>query len=162
MHESRPSRPWLILNVGRKFPALARQRAVITVHSSAMRKLLVIALLGLSATIARGEEAPATNMRQKLLSKVLESAPVASPEKKAEDKGHADSTVIEMEAFTVVESTRARDPQPAVESEKEKIKAEHFSILKGGTIYRKDVGKVRAEVGGWYEVGSWRFLRVSW
>jgi hypothetical protein len=126
-----------------------------------MRKLLVIALLGLSATIALGEEAPPTNMRQKLLVKVLGSAPAASPEKKTEDKGEADTIVIKMEAFTVVESTRARDLQSPVEREKEKIQDEQFSIFKGGTIYRKDVGKVRTEVGGWYEAGSWRFLRIS-
>lgn len=124
-----------------------------------MRKPLVIALLVLSAASVRGEEATPTTMRQKLSAKVLASVPAAAVEKKAEEPVPAEGTVVKMEAFTVVESARARALHSAINREKDKIEAEQFSVSKGGTIYK---GK-RVELGGWWDnTTGWQFMRISW
>jgi lipoprotein-anchoring transpeptidase ErfK/SrfK len=77
---------------------------------------------------------------------------------KKEETKEPDAQVVTMEAFTVVESKRSRELEKKIESENEKMKAEKFSITKGGTIWKKG----RVELGAWGARGGINFFKLSW
>jgi len=39
---------------------------------------------------------------------------------------------------------------------------DHFTLFKGGSIYRLDLGRLRIEVGTWGTVGGINLLKFSW
>lgn len=126
-----------------------------------MRTLLLLAAV--AAVAARGEEARSDTIRQKLHAKLMEAFPTALPEKPVEEKKEDPLPPILMKAVIVSESQSVRDLTAWVERERRQREAERFNLVDGGTIYRKDLGKVRAEVGGWYSPKQgWSFLRFSW
>lgn len=77
---------------------------------------------------------------------------------KNEETKEPEPGVVTMERFTVVESMRARQFEQKIERDNEKRRAEKFSIIKGGTIWKKG----RIEIGGWGAPGGINFLKYSW
>jgi hypothetical protein len=83
----------------------------------------------------------------------------AVTQKKDETKDkEPDAQVVTMEPFTVVESKRSRELEAKIESDNEKMRAEKFTITKGGTIWKKG----RIEFGTWGARGGINFLKLSW
>ena len=120
----------------------------------------------LAAVPVRGEEPGAATVRQKLHAKIMESVPPPPPAKpsgeKKEDEDAAGSVVV-MKPFVVSESKSDRNVAAAMARESQKEKEEKFSLAKGGTLYRKDIGNRRIEIGGWWTAGKgWEFLKISW
>ncbi len=76
----------------------------------------------------------------------------------ATQKKEVDVPVVTMARFTVTESRRSRQLEEEIKSENEKMKAEQFTITKGGTIWKK--GQV--ELGVWYTPSGIKFLKYSW
>ncbi len=125
-----------------------------------MKALLL--LVTLVTAIARGEEPAPETMRQKLRAKIMESLPPPSPIQPAEEKNADDVPPILMKPFKV-ESSRHRSLVLRIERDEQKEAAEKFSPVSGGTAYKKDFGRVRAELGGWWNPRQgWSFLRFSW
>jgi hypothetical protein len=128
-----------------------------------MRTLLVLAFV--AAVAAHGQEAQADSVRQKLHAKIMEAVPTPLPEKPVEEKKADDEYVppILMKTVIVSESQSVRDLTAWVERERRQREAEKFNLVDGGTLYRKDFGNKRVEVGGWYTPKQgWSFLRFSW
>jgi hypothetical protein len=129
-----------------------------------MRTLLLLAAITMVA--AHGEEARTDSIRQKLHAKIMEAFPTPLPEKPAVEKKPADESAVPpvlMKAVIVSESQSVRDLTAWVERERRQREAEKFSIVDGGTLYRKDFGNKRVEMGGWYSpTGGWSFLKISW
>lgn len=124
-----------------------------------MKTLLVVALL--TAADLHGEEARPESVREKLKAKILESVPLPPARKPAGAKT-SEHPIIMMKPV-VVEAPRAIDLGAALARDAQKKEEEKFSPLKGGTIYTKDFGRVRAELGGWWSpTQGWSFLRFSW
>jgi hypothetical protein len=67
-----------------------------------------------------------------------------------------------MERVTVTESVPLRQLKEKIEAETKKEKAEQFSVTKGGVLLKKDIGRVRIEVGTWGAGPGLNILRVSW
>jgi len=106
-----------------------------------------------------GKHSPAPEVSA-LIKQAFLYAPAAAQKK--EETKEPDAQVVTMEAFTVVESTRLRQLGKKIESENEKMRAEKFSITKGGTILKKDIGRTRVELGAWGASGGINFLKLSW
>lgn len=70
--------------------------------------------------------------------------------------------VVEMEAFTVVESMQRRDLERTVQEQERRIREERYSIARGGTLLNRDVGKARIELGTWSGGAGIQFLKISW
>jgi hypothetical protein len=67
-----------------------------------------------------------------------------------------------MERLTVVERDRQQELEAAIAQQDEKQRAAQFSIIQGGTLLKKDIGKARIEFGSW-GAGPWlTFLFISW
>ena len=145
-----------------------------------MRKMLVLAVLVLVP--AHSEESVSPTVRQKLHAKLIESLPLF--QKPPEDMVRAevpaifarppaaqefglgdflrkkaeDGSAVVMAPFIVSESTRDLAASIAKQTPKEP-----FSVMKGGTIYSKDIGRVRMELGSWWAPHrGWSFLNFSW
>ena len=128
-----------------------------------MKTLLLLAAVAVVA--ARAEEARPDTIRQKLHAKIMEAFPTPLPAKPAEDKKTDEEALppILMKAVIVSESQSVRDLTAWVERERRQREAEKFNLVDGGTLYRKDFGGKRLEVGGWYTPKQgWSFLRFSW
>lgn len=74
----------------------------------------------------------------------------------------AENDVVVMETFTVVESGRHRRLAQAIEKQELEQREQRHSIVRGGTLLTKDVGKVRIELGTWDGGLGVNFLRISW
>lgn len=128
-----------------------------------MRTLLLLAFV--AAVAAHGQEAQTDSVRQKLHAKIMEAFPTPLPEKPVEEKKADDESVppILMKAVIVSESQSVRDLTAWVERERRQRETEKFNLVDGGTLYRKDFGGKRLEVGGWYTPKQgWSFMRFSW
>jgi hypothetical protein len=93
-----------------------------------------------------------------LIKQAFPYAPAAVPKKDETKDKEPDAQVVTMEPFTVVESKRSRELEAKIESDNEKMRAEKFSITKGGTIWKKG----RIEFGTWGARGGINFLKLSW
>ncbi|HEX2861795.1 MAG TPA: hypothetical protein VHN79_09145 [Lacunisphaera sp.] len=122
-----------------------------------MKWLLLVAVWSVSPL--QGEEAPATlSVREKVKARIVESMPPAPAESPASDPAPDDSLFV-LEPMVVSESRAVRELERTLVSEQERRKAEAFSTLKGGTIFRNE----RMEVGGWWTPSSgWQFLKLKW
>jgi len=112
-----------------------------------------------------GKHPPAhevTTLVSTLVKQAFPYAPEAAPKKEETKDKEPDAQVVTMEAFTVVESKRSRQLEAKIESDNEKMRAEKFTITKGGTIWKKDIGGKRIEFGSWGARGGINFLKLSW
>jgi hypothetical protein len=103
------------------------------------------------------------NEVSKLVKKAFPYAPAVAQKK--EDTKEPDAQVVTMERFIVVESRRSRELEKKIKSENEKTQAEKFSVTKGGTILKKDIGRTRVELGTWPVAGAgvnFYLLKITW
>jgi hypothetical protein len=118
-----------------------------------MRLMLFLAAIAIAT--ARGEQATAETMRQKVHAKIMAAFPLPRPAIPADEKPVTEEPAILMKPF-VVESERDRNLDAAIARQTQK---EPFSATKGGTLY----GTTRAQLGGWWTPGQgWSFLKISW
>ena len=108
-----------------------------------------------------GKHSPAPEVST-LIKQAFPYDPAAAKKKEETKDMEPDAQVVTMEAFTVVESTRLRQLGKKIESENEKMRAEKFSITKGGTILKKDIGRTRVELGTWPAGTVIIFLKITW
>ncbi len=121
-----------------------------------MRALLLLAVL--TAGPLRSEEPPAPSVREKLRARIVETLPPPSSGT-LEDKPEQDGAVLVLEPMVVTESKGVRELEKALVEDRQRQKAEAFSLLKGGTLYRSE----RLELGIWGRPGSgWELLRLKW
>jgi hypothetical protein len=114
-------------------------------------------LLSAAATCALCDD---TSTRKKMTDRLKEEyryvppAEVTAPESSEE--------VVLMEAFTVVESGERRILDRLMSEQERRAKEEKYTIVKGGTLLKTEVGPARIEVGTWSGGGGLEFLRISW
>ena len=122
---------------------------------------MMVLVAAVAAVAIHGEEARSDTIRQKLTAKIMESIPPLCP--MPENKEANDESAVVMKPV-VVDANRYRPVETVIARENQKKEDEKFSIAKGGTLYTKDFGRVRAELGGWYDPSEnhWSFLRFSW
>ena len=119
---------------------------------------------GLSLVTGRvlGEEPGSATVRQRLHAKIKESVALAAPAKPSADRKEGEDaagSVVVMKPFVVSESKGDRQVELAMAREEQKVKAERFTAVKGGTIYKGN----RMEIGSWWAPGAgWSFLKISW
>ena len=87
----------------------------------------------------------------------------APAQKKEETKDkEPDAQVVTMERFTVVETAPHRELKAKIEAERATKESAEFSIVKGGAILKKDIGKAQIEFGPMGDGLRFNFLRLSW
>jgi hypothetical protein len=145
-----------------------------------MMKVALVAVAAIALPpVVRGEESDKRRPAHKVATQVEESgkprpadevsalikqAYPYAPEvaQKKEETKEPDAQVVTMERFTVVESMRSRQLEEKIKSDNEKRREEKFSITKGGTIWKKDIGGKRVELGAWSAPGGINFFKLSW
>lgn len=126
-----------------------------------IRTILCVAVL--AHVVLRAEEPRPDGMRAKLRAKILEAAPAPLPAEAATEKPGNDVSIVVMKPVVVSESPHRGDLHAAIVRERQKKEDEQFTPTKGGTIYRKEIGKARLELGGWWADGvGWKFMKISW
>ena len=122
-----------------------------------MRLSLFFALLLFG--IARGNEPAALTMREKLRARIVETLPPPKTTVKADEKAKSESRVLELAPMVISEKKGARELEKVLASEKQRLEAERFSLVKGGTIYKGE----RLELGSWWspETG-WKLVKIKW
>jgi hypothetical protein len=98
------------------------------------------------------------HVMSELVKKAFPYEPAAVQKKEETKEKEPDAQVVTMEHFTVTESRRSRQLEEKIESDNEKMKAEKFSLVRGGTIWKKG----RVEVGAWSAQGGINFLKYLW
>ncbi|HTZ20854.1 MAG TPA: hypothetical protein VMC06_08225 [Opitutaceae bacterium] len=126
--------------------------------------LIVTATIAL-APFVRAEENDIprpVHVVSELAQKAFPYDPAAVQKKEATKEKEPDEKVVTMERFTVLESRRSLELERKIESENAKIQSEKFTIVRGGTILKKDIGRTRVELGAWSTLGGLNFLKCSW
>lgn len=142
--------------------------------------LLLAAVVALSA---RGAETSVSAVRQVLHAKLVESLPPFPAAKPPEtlvfpaifarppanlesgygnkpERVSTEEAPLVMSPFIVSEHWRDRALRADIARQ---TQPETFSPVSGGTLYTKDLGRVRMDVGGWWSPRQgWSFLRFSW
>jgi len=93
-----------------------------------------------------------------LVKQAFPYAPAVAQKKEETKDKEPEAQVVTMEPFTVVESKRSRELEAKIESDSEKMRAEKFTVTKGGTIWKKG----RVEFGAWGAPGEITFLKITW
>src|SRR5258707_718439 len=122
---------------------------------------LAVFALPLPAMV-RGEDSDRRIVAQEALAQIKQAFPyVPVPPQKKEEKESSDDIVV-MERVTVTESLQLRDLREKIVAQNEKQKAERFSVVKGGAILKRDIGKARIELGTWGAGPGLNILKISW
>jgi hypothetical protein len=125
--------------------------------------LIAAALLGLLPLLASAEDNGKPTAAQEAVAKIKRTFPYdAAASQRSEEKQGSDDDVIVMEAFKVTASLEHRHLREEIDKETQKRRDEQFSIIKGGAIFRMDVGKTRIEFGIWGAGAGLNILRISW
>lgn len=117
-------------------------------------------LILISSTVAICSLSADTTTKKNVLERLKDEYRYVPPAK-APPVDVSDDVVI-MEAFTVVESGERRDLDRVLSEQERRSKEERYTIIKGGTLFKADVGSSRIEIGTWSGGGGLEFLRISW
>ena len=124
-----------------------------------MKKLFFLASLAVLNVCAA--ESPAESMRGKLRAKILEGLPSRPSIPTGVALSAGDPPVL-MPAVIAC-SFGARNAELRITREEVKPSEPRFSPVSGGTFYAKNLGRVRAKAGGWWNpLQGWSFLNFSW
>ena len=128
-----------------------------------MKLLLLVAAVLTLPLVGRAEENAAWPTHDAMVRKIREAFPYVAPVgQREEEKKELDSQVVTLERVTVVRSKPLRDLREKIDAADEKAKAEKFSVITGGTILKKDIGKARIEIGTWGSSPGVNILKISW
>jgi hypothetical protein len=129
-----------------------------------MKALLVaIALLALLPVLASAENNGKRTVAQEAVAKIRRAFPYdAATSQTNQEAKRSDNDVVAMEAFTVSASLAPRNLREEIDRGAQKMRAEHFSIIQGGAIFKMDIGRARIEFGTWYAGAGLNILRISW
>jgi hypothetical protein len=123
---------------------------------------LSVVALALPAVV-RSEDAGKGTIAQVLSAQIKQAFPyVPTPPQKAEEKPEPNGEIVSMERLTITESLQLRDLKEKIAAEDAKQKAERFSVVKGGAIKKKGLGKARVEIGAWDAGSGLNILKISW
>ena len=136
--------------------ASAPARGIITL-GAIIRALSVALLFSTLAMAVLSADPPSRNRTADRLKEEYRYVPPAkeTPPEKSDE-------VVTMEIFTVVESGERRSLERVMGEQARRAKEETYTIIKGGTLLKADVGRARIEVGTWSGGGGLEFLRISW
>ncbi len=122
-----------------------------------MRRLLLFALLLVG--LARGDEPAVPTMREKLRMRILETLPPPRPAGPAKEDAESESPALHLEPMVVSEGKGVQELRKVLASEKQRLAAERFAPVKGGTIYKNE----RLELGSWWTPATGlQLMRIKW
>ncbi len=97
------------------------------------------------------------SMREKVRARLIETMP--RPPAGPAGKPRAEGAELTLEPMVVSEPRGVRELAKLLASEKQRLAAERFTPVKGGTIYQTD----RLELGSWWSPDKgWQFLKIKW
>jgi hypothetical protein len=118
---------------------------------------VMVSFAGL-ASLAAGEPGGTTHRLTAQLKEEFQFDAVARPPNAAP----LDEEVVVMERFTVTESIERRHLERIVKEQERRWKDERYSMTRGGTMIKKDVGAARIEAGTWVVGPGLGLIRISW
>jgi hypothetical protein len=126
-------------------------------------KIAFFAVVGLALpAVVRCEDTGKRSAAQELSAQIKQMFPYTPAPQKIEVRPEPSGETVTMERVTVAESLQLRDLSEKIAAEDETRKAERFSVLAGGSIVKKDVGKARIEIGTWDAGRGLNILKISW
>lgn len=126
-----------------------------------LRGIVPVVVFASLTALLHAEEQPKRPVAETSLALIKESFRYQPQEAAEEVVDRAEPAVV-LERLTVVGSFERRQLSDAVEGETRKRMEQKYSLVRGGTLLSKDIGKARLEIGTLRSGSGLTLLRLSW
>lgn len=129
-----------------------------------MKRLLAVTLLlGLPICIARAQDTttawPTQQVPAEIRTQLSDDSATAAP---AQAHLAAPDPALVMAPYIVLKGYQRRALDQAIADEVRRRELEKFSLIRGGALWQKEIGKVKVALGGWSDGNALSLLRISW
>lgn len=112
-------------------------------------------------TVAVGETAPMQVKVGEILRSEHRYDPDKSPAMPPETVSR-DDPPMRLPAFTVSDRRLLLAVERALRQQEKEIKEREFSLIRGGTIIEREIGRTKVELGTWAVGPNLALVRISW